>query len=177
MISADDLDKVKSSGLEKSPAPMGAGRKKLVAVTGTGAAALLLSIVGAFEGKRNDPYADLIGKMTVCYGETRVQMRRYTDAECSDMLASGLADFAKPVLARNPELAGHDAQLAATTSLAYNIGAGNYRKSGVARKFSAGDWRGACDAFLAWRFAGGREVKGLLKRRQAERAICLQGVK
>lgn len=177
MISQSDMDRVRAGALEKSPPPMGAGRKKLVAVAGGGAAALLISIVGTFEGKRNDPYKDIVGVATVCYGETRVEMRRYSDAECSDMLAKGLADFAEPVLARNPELKGRDTQLAAATSLAYNIGAANYRKSSVARKFSAGDWRGACDAFLSWRFAGGREVPGLLRRRQAERALCLQGVK
>ena len=108
--------------------------------------------------------------------ETRVAMRHYSDAECRDMLADGLADFAGPVLTRNPELAGHDAQLAAAVSLAYNIGPAAYRKSSVARAFSAGQWRSACDAFLKWSYAGGRQVTGLLKRRQSERAICLRGL-
>lgn len=172
MISQSDLDKAKA--MASAPKP---GQSRLVALVGMGAATLLIGTVAQFEGKSNDPYDDIVGVATVCYGETRVAMRRYTDAECKDMLADGLVDFAKPVLARNPELKGRDPQLVAATSLAYNIGAANYRKSTVARKFSAGDWRGACDAFLSWRFAGGREVKGLVKRRQAERALCLQGVK
>lgn len=152
---------------------MADGKRKLVALVGTAAAGLMLTTVSAWEGKSNTPYADLVNRMTVCYGETRVPMRRYSDAECSDMLANGLADFAKPVLKRNPELAGHPHQLAAAVSLTYNVGAANYARSTVARRFTAGDWKGACDAFLAWRFAGGREVKGLLRRRQSERAMCL----
>lgn len=157
--------------------PPDKGKKRLAATMGSaGAAAMLIAAVASFEGKRNDPYADLIGKMTVCYGETRVEMRRYTDAECSDMLADGLADFAGPVLARNPELKGHDPQLAAAVSLAYNIGPANYNRSTVARRFSAGQWRQACDAFLSWSYAGGRQVPGLLNRRKAERAMCLRGV-
>lgn len=153
------------------------GRARLnKAVGGAGAAALLIATVAHFEGKRNDPYRDIVGIWTVCYGETRVAMRRYSDAECSDMLADGLADFAGPVLARNPELRGHDSQTAAAVSLSYNIGIANYRKSRVAREFSAGRWRQACDAFLSWRFAGGREVAGLLRRRQAERQMCLKGL-
>lgn len=152
------------------------GNKRLAGIAGAGAAALLIATVGHFEGKRNDPYLDIVKVKTVCYGETRVEMRHYTDAECSDMLADGLADFAAPVLARNPELKGHDAQLAAAVSLSYNIGVASYRKSTVARRFSEGRWRAACDAFLSWSYAGGRQVAGLLNRRKAERDICLRGL-
>ena len=156
--------------------PPQVGKGKLIAIVGAAAAALLVPLVGQFEGKRNDPYKDIVGVITVCYGETRVQMRRYSDAECSQMLSDGLADFAKPVLARNPELAGRPNQLAAAVSLSYNIGPANYAKSTVARRFSAHDWRGGCDAFLAWDMAGGRHVAGLTRRRQAERSICLTGL-
>lgn len=152
------------------------GKLGLISLVGAAAAAIMVPLVGGFEGKRNDPYADLIGKMTVCYGETRVEMRHYTDAECNDMLASGLVDFAGPVLARNPELAGNGPQLAAAVSLAYNIGPAAYNKSTVARRFSEGRWRQACDAFLSWSYAGGKRVQGLLNRRKAERAMCLKGL-
>lgn len=152
------------------------GKGKLVALIGGSAAVGLLALVGTWEGKKNEPYRDIVGVWTVCYGETRVEMRRYTDDQCKDMLADGLADFAGPVLARNPELRGHDAQIVAASSLAYNIGPAAYRRSTVAKRFSAGNWRGACDAFLSWSFAGGRQVKGLLNRRKAERDICLRGL-
>lgn len=152
------------------------GKGKLVALIGGSAAVGLLTLVGTWEGKKNEPYRDIVGVWTVCYGETRVEMRRYTDDQCKDMLADGLADFAGPVLARNPELRGHDAQIVAASSLAYNIGPAAYRRSTVAKRFSAGNWRGACDAFLSWSFAGGRQVKGLLNRRKAERDICLRGL-
>lgn len=148
----------------------------LVAVVGATAAGLLVTTVGQWEGKRNDPYRDLIGKWTVCYGETRVAMRRYSDAECEAMLAEGLVDFAEPVLKRNPELKGHPYQLAAAVSLSYNIGSAAYNRSTVARRFSSGDWRGACDAFLMWNKAGGRVVQGLVNRRRAERKLCLEGL-
>lgn len=157
--------------------PMEQPKSRLNRKVGAGAAVLLVGLVGAWEGKRNDPYKDIVGVPTVCYGETRVQMRRYSDAECKSMLADGLADFAGPVLARNPELAGHDYQLAAAVSLAYNIGSKAYTRSTVARRFSAGDWKGACDAFLMWSKAGGRTVQGLLNRRRDERRMCLVGLK
>lgn len=152
------------------------GRGKLVGTVGAGAAALLIVTVAQFEGKSNTPYRDMIGVATVCYGETRVQMHRYSDDECKDMLAGGLADFAGPVLAINPELRGHDPQTVAASSLAYNIGVTNYRRSTVAREFRAGHWKTACNAFLSWNRAGGRPVAGLTRRRQAERTICLRGL-
>lgn len=154
------------------------GRAKLIAIVGT-AAAGLIAVTAQWEGLRTDPYRDQLahGILTVCYGETNVPMRRYSDDECKDMLAGSLATYAQAVLDRNPELRGHDPQLIAASSLAYNIGPAAYRRSTVARKFSAGDWRGACNAFLAWSYAGGRQVQGLLNRRKAEREICLRGVK
>ncbi len=158
-----------------SPSSASPGMAKLVAVAGA-AAIGMVAIVGGFEGKRNDPYLDIVKVPTVCYGETNVPMRRYSDAECADMLAGSLADYAQAVLDRNPELRGHDAQLLAASSLAYNIGPAAYRRSTVAKRFSAGDWRGACDAFMRWNTAGGRPVAGLTARRTKERAICLRGL-
>lgn len=170
------------------------GRQALIGTVGTAAAAAMLALVAPWEGKRNDPYQDIVGVWTVCYGETRVAMKRYSDAECEDMLARGLNDFAKPVLKRNPELRYHPQQLAAATSLAYNIGNANYAGSTVARRFSALDFEGACEGFLNWNRAtfskprpGGQclqkkngrwscVVKGLDNRRRDERKICLQGL-
>lgn len=156
--------------------PKPKGKAKLVGTVGGATALLLTATVALWEGKSNDPYKDIVGISTVCYGETRVMMRRYSDAECEEMLAEGLTDFAEPVLKRNPELKGHPNQLAAAVSLSYNIGPAGYNRSTVARRFSAGDWRGACDAFLMWNKAGGRAVKGLTNRRKYERDLCLKGL-
>lgn len=64
-----------------------------------------------------------------------------------------------------PQLKGRDHQLAASVSLAYNIGTSGFCKSTVAKRFRAGNFKGACDRFYAWRFAGAREVKGLVRPR------------
>jgi lysozyme len=155
---------------------MADGRTRLIGLVGASAATLLVSTVALWEGKSNDPYQDIVGVWTVCYGETNVPMRRYSDQECEAMLADSLASYAAPVLAVNPELRGHPNQIAAATSLAYNIGITNYRRSTVARRFTAGDWKGACDAFLMWNRAGGKVRKGLTNRREYERKICLRGL-
>ena len=50
--------------------------KKTMVVGGGFGAALLLAIpfIGGWEGKSNDPYNDIVGVKTVCYGETRVEL-------------------------------------------------------------------------------------------------------
>lgn len=143
---------------------------------GTGAAAALIALVAAWEGRPGlEPHWDDIGKVwDVCYGDTIAEKRRYTPEECKELLARRLNDKAKAVKRHSPNLRGN--QLIAASSLTYNIGEAAYARSTVRRRFNAGDLRGGCDAFLAWRFAKGREIKGLLNRRKAERRLCLEGL-
>lgn len=141
------------------------------------ALAMAAPIVSKWEGTRTDPYRDIVGVWTVCTGETRVTMRRYSAAECDALLRRALAqDYAPAVLRAVPALADRPHQLAASISLAYNIGARGFARSTVARRFNAGDWRGGCDAFLMWSRAGGREVRGLVRRREDERRVCMTGL-
>lgn len=152
------------------------GKARLIALVGACAAALMTGTVATWEGKSNDPYRDIVAVETVCYGETRVAMRRYSDAECEEMLAEALGQFATGVIERNPELRERPHQLAAATSLAYNIGLSAYRRSTAARRFTQGRWRDGCNAILLWNKAGGRVVRGLVRRREAERRLCLEGL-
>lgn len=148
-------------------------------VTGGGiAAALLIAVplIAKWEGKRNDPYLDIVGVPTVCYGETRVSMRRYSDGECTVMLQKAVAGFAEPVAKCTPNIAGRPHQLAAATSLAYNIGIGAYCRSTADRRFDAGDIKGGCAAIKFWNKAGGRVVQGLANRRADEYRLCMVGL-
>lgn len=123
-------------------------------------------------------YADIVGVWTICDGDTnnvRPGMVE-TQAGCTARLERQLIAHAKPVLACVPGLKGRDNQLVASVSLTYNIGTAGFCKSTAAREFNAGRWKAGCDAFLRWRFAGGREVRGLTLRRQRERALCLKGL-
>jgi lysozyme len=68
--------------------------------------------------------------------------------------------------------------------LAYNTGFGRPARDGkpeipgfltstVLRKHNAGDKPGAADAFRMWVKSGGRVMKGLQRRREAERALYI----
>ena len=151
--------------------------KRAGVVGGSLVAALGLAVpmVQQFEGLETKPYNDVVGVKSVCFGETTGQNRTYTPDECSVLLVARLAsDYAPAVITCVPTLADRPNQLAASLSLAYNIGTGAFCRSTAAKRFNAGDWKGGCDAFLMWRFAGHRELPGLVKRRAAERALCLK---
>ena len=155
---------------------------KTKVVGGGSAVALLLSIplIAKWEGKSNDPYKDIVGVTTVCYGETRVPMRKYTDEECKKMLENAVErDFMKPVAEFTPTIADRPYELAAATSLAYNIGLGNYQKSSVRKLFLQGKFIEGCKAFRPWdkvkRLGKLVVSRGLVNRRKDEIKLCLQG--
>lgn len=64
-------------------------------------------------------------------------------------------------------------QFDALASFVFNLGAGRLRSSTLLRKLNAGDYVGAANQFLLWDKAGGKPLKGLTKRRQAERKLFL----
>jgi hypothetical protein len=91
-------------------------KKAAIATGGVSALALAaaLALIPAWEGKKNDPYFDSVRIETVCFGETKVKMRHYTDAECNAMLAKRVKEFQAAVLKWNPRLKEDPYQLAAT---------------------------------------------------------------
>ena len=167
-------------GQTKPPRP-GAAPKTLVALLGgAGAVSLLLATLTSFEGKRNVGYLDIAKIPTACMGDTKdvVVGKFYSDAECQARLERQATVHVAEIVGAVPGAKGD--QLVAFGSLAYNIGSTAFRGSSVARRWQAGDRRGACDAILAWNKArvNGKlvVVRGLANRRAAERALCLKGL-
>lgn len=156
---------------------MGKMMNRNAVIGGLGAAVLLATpIIARWEGFRPDPYRDIVGVWTVCYGETRVDMRRYSVAECEAMLRGAVGEYATGVVGCVPALRNRPHQLAASTSLAYNVGVAQFCRSTAARKFNAGDWRGGCQALSLYVYAGGQRVQGLANRRADEVKLCMVGL-
>lgn len=137
------------------------------------AAALIIP----WEGYKPDPYLDAIGVLTVCYGHTgrsigtQVERRRHTQAECdalleADMLAAWQAVdrcITEPMTTN---------QAAALLSGTFNTGPQLVCGSTLQRYANAGDWDAACAQLDRWVYAGGQKLRGLERRRAAERALC-----
>ena len=64
-------------------------------------------------------------------------------------------------------------QYDALVSFSFNLGAGALQSSTLRRKIMRGDYEGAADEFPRWVFAGGRRMVGLVRRREAKRALFL----
>ncbi len=167
--------------IARTPAPS-AKRKTLIGVVGVASAAIVAPFVSSWESGGKPRLVAYQGKhdpvdvWTICDGETKGVTRgmRETPTGCLARNEAALIRHAEPVLACTPTLRGHPNQLSAAISLAYNVGTGAYCASTVDRRFDAGQWRAACDAFLMWNKAGGKVVNGLDRRRRAERDLCLK---
>ncbi len=165
--------------------PTPSKNKTLAGCVGIACAALLVAVVPKFEGTVLRGYLDPVGIPTKCMGDTDdvIIGKNYTTAECIASLDQQLIAHAEPVLSCTPTLQGHTYQLAAAVSFAYNIGSSAYCSSTAAKRFNAGDYRGACKAFNEsdagrpqWITAQGKVLPGLVKRRAAERALCETGL-
>ncbi|MEP2103104.1 MAG: lysozyme [Parasphingorhabdus sp.] len=147
----------------------------LVGLMGLLGAGFAINDVSKWEGFRSVGYLDIVNVPTKCFGDTTgvTVGKKYTFAECEESISEEVLKHATGVINCTPGLRENPYQFAAATSLAYNIGIRGYCRSTVARRFNAGDWRGACNAFLMWNRAGGRVVQGLVNRRRDERRRCL----
>lgn len=149
----------------------GTAQKSLV--IGAAVTALVTPVVLHFEGEIRRGYRDPIGIVTACVGHTSTAKlgKTYTHQECADLLARDLADHNAGLLAcvkvgMPPEV--H----AALLSWAFNVGVANACKSTALKKINQGDFQGGCKELLKWTLAGGKELPGLVRRRQAEYQLC-----
>jgi len=154
-------------------------RVRIVATAAVFSAAA--AFVAPWEGLYLHPYRDIVGVVTVCYGETEgVQNRKYTKAECTEMLADKLPRYYGEIAGcwgQDVEDILSQEERIAYVSGAYNFGSGAFCSSSMVRKLKLGDREGACHALRLYNRAGGRVVKGLDNRRRAEEKLCLQGAR
>lgn len=154
-------------------------RLKKAGVGLTAAGAMAVGLVGNWEGLRLYAYQDVIGVWTACYGETKdiKPGMKFTKAQCDVMFIERLQEFEAGMrkCLQNPDKIP-DKPYVAFLSLAYNIGNGAFCKSSVARFANAGNLKEACNRILAFNKAGGKVIKGLVKRREEERKLCLAGL-
>jgi lysozyme len=59
----------------------------------------------------------------------------------------------------------------ALVSFVYNLGESNFRKSTLLNKLNQGQYKAAAFELLRWKYDNGKEIPGLLKRRQREKAL------
>lgn len=144
------------------------------------AAALSISVAGLvliqqFEGTRTEAYADAVGIPTICTGSTKgVHLgQTATLQECEERLEEDVT-YAGQAISRGVEVKLTQGQYDALVSLVFNIGPGAFSRSTLLKRLNSGQCYAAADEFLRWRYAQGKALRGLLKRRHAERELFIK---
>jgi lysozyme len=141
----------------------------------------LLSLVKQFEGCRLKAYPDPVTggePITIGFGATGVDaLGCPITLDTVWTMQEALDDLSRRLEALQTRIKGflevelNQNQLDALTCLAYNIGAYALETSFVVKCCNAGNFDAVPGAILKWSHAGGKEVPGLLRRRQAEAAL------
>ncbi|OJW73854.1 MAG: glycoside hydrolase [Sphingomonadales bacterium 63-6] len=109
---------------------------------------------------------------TIGWGATGpgiAQGTRWTRAECDMRLEADLVRYAQAVDRALGDAGTSQAQFDALVSFHYNTGA--IARASLTRKHIARDYAGAAREFTRWTRAGGKIMKGLVRRREAEAAL------
>lgn len=147
-------------------------RQKVAGLSISGA---LLVAIASHEGFRDKAYIPVPGDVpTIGFGTTDgVKMGDKITVERA--LVRLLADASKfeKAVKRCAPVPMYQREFDAFVSLTYNIGEGAFCSSTLVRRLNAGDYAGACREILRWDKAGGRQLPGLTKRREAEYRQCM----
>lgn len=148
-----------------------------------------------YEGCRNRPYLCPAHIWTIGYGHVLYQQqirlpmvgqtcrkdyplaegdnRVWSKDEINSLFASDVSSFERGVLRLVPGVVGRQGAFDALVSFAFNAGLGNLQRSQIRIKANRGEWESAAEALMDWTKGGGRVLPGLVKRREAERALFL----
>ena len=132
------------------------------------------------EGFVRKPYQDPIGLWTVGVGHLigdgkklpKEWNKEFTDEEVDNILCEDLERF-EIGIQRLTKVSLTQSQFDALVSFSFNVGLGNFQSSTLRSKLNRGDYEGASNEFPKWRKAGGKILKGLVKRRADERNLFL----
>ncbi len=152
----------------------------LLTLLGSGAY-LAVENITEFEGYVPEAYQDPVGIWTKCWGDTTnvTPGMKYTEEQCVKSLNDHVLELAKPLFKCVPDLKNQpDEVKAAFTSMAYNIGSGAFCKSSVAKYANSGNWERACTRMREiYKTAKGKQLPGLVTRRNKESELCLSGLR
>lgn len=142
-----------------------------------------LEIVKEFEGYQKlipgttsvMTYVDPVGVKTIGWGHTGPDVTAGLVITMDQALALLRADLAtaEEAVSRLVAVALKDNQFSALVSFVFNEGEGQFGSSTLLRLLNAGDYAGAADQFGRWVMGGGQSLPGLVRRRDAERALFL----
>jgi lysozyme len=133
-----------------------------------------IALVKRFEKLELTAYRCPAGRWTCGYGHIGPDVHEgmtITEERAEELLRMDLAEAEEPVNRLCPGLGQN--QFDAVVSFVFNLGAGNFSSSTLLRKLREDDVMAAALEFPKWRFATGKPLTGLLRRRFAEAELFL----
>lgn len=129
-----------------------------------------INLIKEFEGCVLKAYRDPIGIWTIGYGHTVgvKEGQKITQAQAEELLKSDLKIYENGVA--GTALSLNQNQFDALVSFAYNCGVGSLTTLVKGRTLAQ-----IADALLLYNRAGGNVLAGLVRRREAEKALFLKG--
>jgi lysozyme len=135
-----------------------------------------VDLIKQFEGFEPKIYLDAAGYPTIGYGHlVRDYEREWFKNGISE--AAGEALLIKDVLAaeqavlRLVKVPLTDGQFDALVSFTFNLGGGALQRSTLRRKVNREEHADVPPEFVKWVWAGGKKLRGLVRRREAEAAF------
>jgi len=146
-----------------------------------------INLIKQFEGFRSKAYKDSVGVWTVGYGTTRIRGRAVQSTDSLSEEAAVLALRADlqvfetrvrnnflPKNVGGKQIKFTQNEWDALLSFTYNLGAGWAKDSGLKKLIVANNKPAAANKILEYSKAGGRVLKGLLRRRTTERELFIR---
>jgi lysozyme len=144
--------------------PNGATKRRAVSDKG-------LDLIKRFEGFSRTVYFCPAGYPTIGYGHVIKDDEDFSagiDEAKGEKLLRQDAQIAERAVLRLINVPLTDGQFDALVSFTYNLGGGALQRSTLRRKINREEHAEVPEQFMRWVWAGGRKLKGLVRRRAAE---------
>ena len=139
-----------------------------------------MELIKHYEGWRESPYLCSAARPTIGYGSTWDRHGNAVTLDHPDItkkqgeyLLQREVRHSETAIRRLIKAELTENMFSSLCSFIYNVGSGNFQKSTLRMKLNRGQYESAADEFPKWRKAGGRVVKGLVRRRKQERELFL----
>lgn len=130
-----------------------------------------LDLIKRFEGFSRTVYFCPAGYPTIGYGHVVKDDEDFSagidEAQAEELLRQD-AQIAERAVLRLINVPLTDGQFDALASFTYNLGGGALQRSTLRRKINREEHADVPEQFMRWIWAGGRKLKGLVRRRAAE---------
>ncbi|MAR57214.1 MAG: muraminidase [Rickettsiales bacterium] len=132
-----------------------------------------LNLIKHFEGFEPEIYLDAAGLPTIGYGhlirkgEHKMFENGISESAAEALLAKDVWTAESGVL-RLISVPLTDGQFDALVSFTFNLGSGALQRSTLRRKVNREEHHEVPEQLMRWVWAGGRKLKGLMRRREAE---------